>query len=96
MIVSAGPQERFFYDKWDEETKKQNLSQMSENERNYQQAAYELYVTEQDHIRDMEIVVKVNLSEKKKNKKKKTHAQKHKNTKTQKHKNTKTKTNSPF
>jgi hypothetical protein len=57
--TNTGPLERFFYDEMDEATKKKVLSKMSEKQKSFQQAAYELLVTEEDHIRDMKIVVEV-------------------------------------
>lgn len=58
-ISNSGPAERMFYDNLNEKDKENLLNSLSEREKKFQQAAYELYVTEKDYIEDMKLVIEV-------------------------------------
>ena len=54
--------ERFFYDELpNEEEKLQLKGRLSKTEFNYQQAAYEIFVTEADFVADMQVIIDVFL-----------------------------------
>ena len=56
----AGPPKRLFYQEIVDPLERQKLcDSLSDSQKSYQQAAYELYVTEIDYVRDLKITAEV-------------------------------------